>query len=635
MLFDYSYNITALIFISILAIYYHISPIFPNRSNLLFSGILLEGTLSVFLDILTFYCLNNKVNIYVNYTVNILFFLSQWIIPFLLFKYLIVLTKTESKIGPITSILPILIVVINYSLLLTTPITKLIFYFDNDMNYIHGILFEPVVGTQFFLLLWCAFFSIKNRKDLTLNQIIIVPLFILISVTATIIQIIYPSISISSTSIAFAIFLMYLTLLKPNEYIDTMTNVYNRMAFNEYIYSFITKKIPFSFIVIDNVNTTKINNLISENFGNIVIKNVATALIEASDKSSIFRIEGDRFIIITKKQKKQESILNKLKQTFPTTVTYQDINIEANIHIAHSDILTDVKSTSEVIDLINFICKKSKDEKTPTSLHLENINEYRYIKSRNDAIIYAIENEEIELKLQPIYNTKSQQFNTAEALCRINSNQFGYISPSIFIPFAEKQGIISQLSFTMIKKVCKFLSSNKLPDSFKSISINLSVIDCLDPTFPHKVINLIRQYDIDKTMISFEVTESTASIAPQLEKTMNILSNEGISFSMDDFGTGYANLDSVLRLPFSTAKIDRALLLLAQEKDSYKVMISSLINMIKELDLEIVVEGIEDLNQIKFLSELKVDYYQGYYFSKPITTNEFINFLYLNRNKTI
>lgn len=630
MLFDYSYNLTALTFISILAIYFHAHPIFPNRANKLFSAILIEGTLSVFIDILSFYCINNKVNITLNFIVNILFFISQWIIPYLLFRYIIVLTKHELKVGNIFKTIPILIVIINYSLLLSTPFTHLIFYFDNELNYIRGELFNIAVIGEVTILIFAVIFAFKNRKDLTLSQIVIIPFFITISICATIIQIKFSMVSILSAAVALAIYLMYLTLLNPTEYMDTMTKVYNRMAFNEYIYTLISKNIPFNFIVIDNVNTKKINSIISENFGNLVIKNIANELNLIKDKSLVFRIEGDRFIIISKKNRCQKNILNLLYQKFPKTITSQDITIEINVHIAYSDTLSDIKSTSEIIDLINFICKKAKDEGIPSSLHLDNITEYRYNQKRDEAILKAIEEDDIQLKLQPIYNTRNDQFNSAEALCRIHTKQFGYISPSIFIPFAERKGIISQLSLTMIEKVCQFLKTNKLPNNFKNISINLSVIDCLDPTFPKKILLLFEKYNIKKNQITFEVTESTASLAPQLEKTMKILSEEGISFSMDDFGTGYANLDSVLRLPFSTAKIDRALLLLAQESNKYKVMISSLINMIKKLDLEIVVEGIETIAQINFLSQLDIDYYQGYFYSEPLSPSEFISFLKKN-----
>ena len=175
-----------------------------------------------------------------------------------------------------------------------------------------------------------------------------------------------------------------------------------------------------------------------------------------------------------------------------------DITLEIKVHIAYSDDLIDIASTSEMIDLINFICKKSKDENEISRLNLDNITEYRYNEKRNLAIMHAIENEEIELNLQAIFDTRTKQFTTAEALCRINTKYFGYISPSVFIPFAEKKGIINQLSLAMIKKVCIFISESKLPDNFTNISINLSVIDCLDPTFPKKIITFLNYYKINK-----------------------------------------------------------------------------------------------------------------------------------------
>ncbi|MGD1820000.1 MAG: EAL domain-containing protein [Pleomorphochaeta sp.] len=633
MLFDYSFNITALTFIAILTVYYNVSPIFPNRANKLFSEILIEGTISVFLDVLTFFCINNKVNIYINYTVNMLFFISQWIIPYLLFKYVVVLTKYELKINYYLKTLPVLLLVINFSLLLSSPITHYVFYFDENLNYIRGSLFGVSILIESSILLIGLLYVIAKRKYLSLSQVLIIPSFITINILATYVQIRFPEISIISASICVSIFLMYITLLKPASYIDSVTNLYNRMAFDEYIYALNSKKIPFSFIVVDIVGTTKINNLISENFGNQVIKRIGEELNLITNNCLLFRIDGDKFLIISSKDKAQHENLNRIQEHFPMTIKNNEISLEIKVHIAYSEKLTDIRTTTEMIDLTNFICAKAKEEKTTQKLNLSIINEYRYKKKRDEAILKAIETENIEIKLQPIFDTKLKEFNSAEALCRINTKEFGYINPSIFINYAEKKGIISQLSLTMIKKVCQFLSYNSLPKNFKNISINLSVIDCLDPNIQQKILNIIDQYKIDKKMISFEVTETTASIAPQLERTMMILGKENITFSMDDFGTGYANLDSVLRLPFATAKIDRALLNLAQESEKYKVLISSLINMIKKLDLEIIVEGIETEEQIAFLSKLDVDYYQGFYYSMPLSTEEFITFIRANSNK--
>jgi len=498
MFFDYSYNLTALAFIAVLTIHFHLSPIFPNRANKLFSLVLIVGTLSLIFDLLTFYCINNRVNIYVNYAVNILFFLLNWIIPYLLLRYVIALAKHELKVDLITKYVPVLLIVINYSILLTTPFTHYIFYYDNQVNYLRGDLFLFVVFNQLVLLFWGVFYALLKRKYLKRNQVIIISFYIILTTFAALIQLNFPHASIISASIALSIFLMYVTLLNPAEYLDTMTNVYNRMAFDEYIYTLITKRIPFNFIVVDIEGTTRINKFLSENFGNQVIKNIATELNTLKKHCLVFRIEGDKFVIISKKDKIKRFNLDQFQSKFPLTVHHLDITLEIKVHIAYSDNLIDIASTSEMIDLINFICKKSKDENEISRLNLDNITEYRYNEKRNLAIMHAIENEEIELNLQAIFDTRTKQFTTAEALCRINTKYFGYISPSVFIPFAEKKGIINQLSLAMIKKVCIFISESKLPDNFTNISINLSVIDCLDPTFPKKIITFLNYYKINK-----------------------------------------------------------------------------------------------------------------------------------------
>ncbi len=616
MIFNYSFNATALVFISILTIYYNISPIFPNRANKFFSWILIEGTLSVFIDVLSFICINNKVNIYINYGVNFLLFITQWMIPYLLFRYVMTLTKQEFKTKYLVKIIPVVLLVINYAILLTSPITKYTFYFTENMEYMRGSLFNLSIVIELIILMWGVGYTINKRKHLSYSQLMIIPSFITLNIIAIIIQINIPQISIISASICVSIYLMYFTLLKPTAYIDTMTNLYNRVALLEYIYSINANKQSYSFIVIDIVETTKINNLVSEDFGNKIIKSVGEKLLSITSNSLIFRIEGDKFVLIFKNEKDKFITLKTINKNFPLLIEDSKFSLEIKIHMAYSEKVLDTQTNTDIIELINFICNKTKETKKTQKLNFKNIEEYRYKKSKEIAILKAIENENIELRFQPIYDFNNKEFNSAEILCRINTKEFGYINPAIFIAYAEKQGLISKITLTIIKKLCIFLRKEPIPKNLKNISINLSVMDCLDSKIQEKILKILNEYKINKELLTFEITETTASLAPQLEKTMDILVQENINFSLDDFGTGYANLDSVLRLPFSKAKIDKTLLYLSQENEKYKILLDSLVNMIKDLNLDIVVEGVETSSQVKYLSTLNVDYFQGFYFSK-------------------
>ncbi|MGD1823258.1 MAG: EAL domain-containing protein [Pleomorphochaeta sp.] len=627
MIFNYAFNATAFVFILILTVYYNVSPIFPNRANKLFSAILIEGTISVFLDVLSFICINNKVNIQLNYIINFALFITQWMIPYLLFKYVMVLTKQEFKTSYFVKVFPLILLIINYSILLSSPITHYVFYFTEDLTYMRGTLFNVSIIIESSILLWGVGYTIIKRKHLSISQFLIIPSFITLNITSIILQILYPHISIISASVCVSIYLMYFTLLKPTAYIDTLTNLYNRVALNEYIYTINAKKQSFSFIVVDIVETSKINSLVSEDYGNEVIKYIATELSLITNNCLVFRLEGDKFVLIFTNEKDKLHNLEIIKEHFPLLVENIELTLTIKIHLAYSEKLYENLDISDIIELINFISNKSKQQSAPQKLNSQNIEEYRYNKARNNAISDAILNENIEIRFQPIYDAKRKECTSAEILSRIYTKEFGYINPEIFIRYAENKGIISLLTLAMIKKVCIFLSTNEIPKCLKNISINLSVMDCLDSTIQKKILSILNQYNIDKKLITFEITESTASLAPQLENTMIELAKEGITFSMDDFGTGYANLDSVLRLPFSKAKFDKTLLNLALQNEKYKVLLSSLVSMIKNLNLEIIVEGVETKSQVKYLSNLEVDYFQGFYFSKPLTDKEFIDFI--------
>ncbi len=627
MIFNYSFNATAFVFILILTIYYNISPVFPNRANRLYSSILIEGTISVFIDVLSFICINNKISLPINYTVNFLLFFTQWMLPYLLFRYVMTLTKQEFKTNYFVKLTPLILLIFNYALLLSNPITNYIFYFTEDLEYMRGPLFNLGVANAFIILLWGFGYSFSKRQYLSISQILLIPTFISLNIIASVIQNIYPHISIISASICVSIYLMYFTLLKPTAYIDTLTNIYNRVALNEYIYTLNAKKQSFSFIVIDIVETTKINSLISEDYGNEVIKYIGSELNSITNDCLAFRLEGDKFVLIFTDEKEKLRNLKRIKSYFPLDIESKELTLSVNVHIAYSDKLSDIQTNTDIIDLINFICSKSKINESIEKLNFQNIEEFRYNRARDNAISNAIESEDIEIRLQPIFDIKNNDYTAAEVLSRIYTKDFGYINPEIFIRYAEKHGIITQLTLAIIKKVCIFLSSNEIPNKLTNISINLSAMDCLDSNIKNKILNILNTYNIKKELITFEITETAASLAPEIGKTMNTLAKENITFSMDDFGTGYANLDSVLRLPFSKAKFDKTLIDISQTNEKYKILLSSLISMIKDLNLKIVAEGIETESQVKTLSKLKVDYLQGYYFSKPLTEQEFLSFI--------
>jgi EAL domain-containing protein (putative c-di-GMP-specific phosphodiesterase class I) len=256
----------------------------------------------------------------------------------------------------------------------------------------------------------------------------------------------------------------------------------------------------------------------------------------------------------------------------------------------------------------------------------------QFLKRRIDvdvAIRKALLTESFEMYYQPIYHVESQRIESGEALVRLYDSELGQISPGEFIPIAEQGGLILQLSELIFKKVFAFISQNDLQKKGISyIEINLSMVQCMQESFADMLSAMMKDYGIESNRINLEVTETAAVSMPRrLRENMSDLYERGIRFSLDDFGTGYSNIDSLMDLPLDMIKLDKSMIDMATDFEQGKLVLASAVSMAKQINMKIVAEGVETVEQKEFLEQMKVDYLQGYYFSKPLPEEGFVKFV--------
>ena len=166
----------------------------------------------------------------------------------------------------------------------------------------------------------------------------------------------------------------------------------------------------------------------------------------------------------------------------------------------------------------------------------------------------ALSNKWFEVYYQPIYSVKEKKFHSAEALIRLKDEKYGFISPEIFIPVAEKSGAIHKIGDFVLEQVCAFIASDeykKLGMSY--IEVNLSVVQCMQPKLANHIMEILTRYGVRPEQLNLEITETAASISQQaLEDNIKDLTNMGMKFSLDDFGTGYSNMQRIVKLPFES-----------------------------------------------------------------------------------
>lgn len=228
-----------------------------------------------------------------------------------------------------------------------------------------------------------------------------------------------------------------------------------------------------------------------------------------------------------------------------------------------------------------------------------------------DSIIErALANHGFHVYYQPIYSIEKKRFVSAEALLRLIDEKEGFISPEIFIPAAEKSGAIHKIGDYVLTEVFQFIASSEYKKlGLEYIEINLSVSQCMHHGLADSILESMSRYGVSSNQVNLEITESAASYDQSvMSENLERLSAAGLTFSLDDYGTGYSNMYRIAALPLKIVKLDKTFV--NNQNSKMWTILQNTVRMIKDLNMEIVVEGIETEEMVKKFSDLKCDFYR-------------------------
>ena len=235
----------------------------------------------------------------------------------------------------------------------------------------------------------------------------------------------------------------------------------------------------------------------------------------------------------------------------------------------------------------------------------------------------ALDNDTLEVFLQPLMDSRTGKRIAAEALVRLRDDNGNLIRPDLFISMAEQEGYIVRLGEQVLAKVCRFIRDNDIESiGIHWINVNLSPVQFMSRDVPSRFAEILKEYGVDERMIHLEITEQSMIDFSLLRDQITGLHKNGFEFSLDDYGSGYSNLSRVRQYPFTNIKIDMEVVWsYCREKD---VLLPALVDGFKKMNLSITAEGIETEEMAGAMKEINCDYLQGYYFSQPVPMDEFI-----------
>ncbi|MEY8714963.1 EAL domain-containing protein [Francisella philomiragia] len=417
-------------------------------------------------------------------------------------------------------------------------------------------------------------------------------------------------------------------------YNDDLAEVFNRKGFIKNARHALKDNADDKLMALLNIdldNFKYINDTLGYSFGDKLITGISQRLKAILDNSAIIgRSGGDDFIVLIqgvsyKRQIYQlaEQLINKISEIYiiDDKKVFQSCSIGVSIYPNDAD---NIEKLLQYADTAMHIAK-SKGKNTYELYNAEFDNS---TKRRNaiDKELRNLDTNEFHIVYQPQYN-RNKNIYGVEALLRWNSPVLGNITPDEFIPLAEKNQMIKELGhwiFTQTIKDWQELSDENLVDNLK-LSINISSVQLLEESFSGNIIKNFGQ--IEKQDVTFEITET--HLLNNVDLTRSIIANInklGISFALDDFGTGYSSLKYLANLPIDYLKIDKGFVQ-NLDKQNNKGIVLAIVELAKNLGKHCVAEGVETIEQLQFLESIGCDYYQGYYFSRPISLNDLKNLL--------
>lgn len=422
---------------------------------------------------------------------------------------------------------------------------------------------------------------------------------------------------------------------------DPLTLLLNRRAFEETSDKIIaTAKrhgYKFTLLYLDLDNFKSVNDSIGHDVGDALIKEVSSRLqksIRMSDYCA--RLGGDEFgIILTQVNSHKDAnlvaqkliaVLNK-----PFNINGKQLYTGASIGIAlypsngntYHDLLKNA-------DTAMYQAKTSG--KNTYTFYTENLSKTStHELGVTNYLRDALKKNEFYLTYQPMYNLVTRQIIGSEVLLRWKNTFLGEIMPQEFISIAEKSGLIIPLGNWVLEKTCQQIKV--WDDKYQTplqFSINLSPTQLSNSDFIRKIKAILKKHHIKPSILNLELTE-TALLENRVNIEKNIIALEkiGLSLALDDFGTGYSSLTRLKNLPISTLKIDKSFVKDIGNENNSAIIIEAIIQLAKNLQKQVIAEGIETESQLKFLIDSGCHYGQGFLFSKPLSASQFESLVYM------
>ena len=630
---NYYLEVCSLIILVAITIAYFTRKKYPVATARLFGVGLITLCLNVSLDILFCVLLDHSDVVSLGWVecVAEMFFATQFVLSYSLFAFVLYSLGKSIRYSPIY-LLTIIPSAIGTLLFFTNSIHHWCFSFVPNVE---TGLYDFLPGSAFislYIINWfmnyavTIVYTIAFRKTLPRELLKVLLSVMVLVLSVAVVQTVQPQYLLSGTAFTLSAMFAVVTVCDPDIKVDRVSRAFNDYAFIDYVNTQRFEKQRKHYIIFDIESFGMFSEKFTVTAANDLIVQIRKFIESVNKKVYLFRVMSARFVILLRNKEEQTQMVMAIKERFkqPFHVKGHVVDITLDVlYFINEDVFTNSDMynnfMTRTLALVNF---KEDNYLELDKTFLERISRDRRIKEILENCLKTQSG--LYMVYQPIYDVNKKVFNHFEALIRLSNEELGYIGPGEFIPIAENFGLANDIDFFVLNETCSFLQRNP---SISGLEINISCAEFFNNP-SERFMKVINKYGVDPSRIVLEITETIAVKYPEKTKEfMKDLGQYGIQFAMDDFGSGYSNIARFITLPFSVAKLDKSLL---EESKNVVLFFDAAISLFKNLNIPIVIEGVEQEKQLALAKEKKIDYIQGYYFSKPLKESDLLEFLAKN-----
>lgn len=627
---NYKFQILGLLVIGILFINYCRDRKLPLMSTRIFTIFMIFAASNIVFDGLTVYTITHldSVPAVLNRFVHQVYIWTLNSLLYCLYFYVLILSENQKRISTKQLILRSIPYGVSVIAIIVAPLR---YYVSETAFYSYGLMADTVYICVVIYILMVAGNIIKASNRMNLYKKVLICAGMSVWVIIACIQLYNPEKLLTTIGVVAMVLMVYLSIENPREYVDTEIGCFNRGAFHLMSGEIIAAGSRTYLINVVLEDIEYINNALGYTEADKILTKTAR-VISRTTSQRIYHSRGNMLSIFST----QSGVAMKIKDLAEDGFFEHQYGVGVCYRPKyHIDIIECPKFASneeELYEVIDYLNKEYNRTDYITVITEEIINQKKKYKAIEELIEKAVQEKAFDVFYQPIYSNETGAFSSAEALVRLKDNKtLGFISPEIFIPIAEKKGIIGELGNIVFEKVCQFMSSENIHElGVHYIEVNLSGLQVVDKGIVRTLTFYMNKYNIKPEWINLEITETAAINAKDiLAENMQKLRDIGCHFSMDDFGTGYSNLSHMANSKFELIKLDKRLIwpCFKENGEDARIILDNCISMLLKLGTKIVAEGVETKEQADLLTQKGVTYLQGYYFSRPICEKDYLVFL--------